>query len=58
MSIVVGIAVSFVGWFLVRYLVAGLYTVNENERAVKTSPAPVSMTPSRNVLRSLALWSG
>jgi regulator of protease activity HflC (stomatin/prohibitin superfamily) len=32
----VGVAVGFVGWFLVRYLVAGIYTVNQNERAVKT----------------------
>lgn len=32
-----GIIVGFVAWFLVRYLVAGLYTVNQNERAVKTS---------------------
>ncbi len=28
---------GFIAWFLVRYLVAGLYTVNQNERAVKTS---------------------
>ncbi len=28
---------GFVAWFLVRYLVAGLYTVDQNERAVKTS---------------------
>lgn len=33
----VGIVIGFVAWFLVRYLVAGLYTVNQNERAVKTS---------------------
>jgi regulator of protease activity HflC (stomatin/prohibitin superfamily) len=26
-----------VAWFLVRYLAAGLFTVNQNERAVKTS---------------------
>ena len=37
MPILVGIAVGFVAWFLVRYLVAGVYTVNQNERAVKTS---------------------
>jgi regulator of protease activity HflC (stomatin/prohibitin superfamily) len=29
--------IGFVTWFLLRYLVAGLYTVNQNERAVKTS---------------------
>ena len=32
-----GCVVGFVVWFLVRYLVAGFYTVNQNERAVKTS---------------------
>lgn len=32
-----GIVLGFVAWFLVRYLVAGLYTVDQNQRAVKTS---------------------
>jgi regulator of protease activity HflC (stomatin/prohibitin superfamily) len=32
-----GCLVGFVAWFLTRYLVAGLYTVNQSERAVKTS---------------------
>ena len=32
----VGIFIGLVAWFLVRYLVAGLYTVDQNERAVKT----------------------
>src|SRR5512133_3340525 len=32
-----GILVGFVAWFLVRYLAAGIYTVNQDERAVKTS---------------------
>jgi len=27
---------GFVAWFLVRYLIGGFYTVNQNERAVKT----------------------
>jgi regulator of protease activity HflC (stomatin/prohibitin superfamily) len=36
MDVLIGIAVGFVLWFLVRYLVAGLYTVDQNERAVKT----------------------
>jgi regulator of protease activity HflC (stomatin/prohibitin superfamily) len=34
--IILGIIVGFVAWFLMRYLVAGLYTVDQNERAVKT----------------------
>jgi regulator of protease activity HflC (stomatin/prohibitin superfamily) len=37
MDIITGCVVGFVAWFLVRYLVAGMYTVNQNERAVKTS---------------------
>src|SRR5579862_3305656 len=36
-SIFIGCFVGFIAWFLTRYLVAGLYTVNQNERAVKTS---------------------
>jgi regulator of protease activity HflC (stomatin/prohibitin superfamily) len=37
MGIIFGVAVGFVAWFLVRYLMAGIYTVDQNERAVKTS---------------------
>src|SRR6266571_948286 len=37
MTIIAGVAVGLVAWFLVRYLVAGVYTVDQNERAVKTS---------------------
>jgi regulator of protease activity HflC (stomatin/prohibitin superfamily) len=33
---ILGIVVGFMAWFLVRYLVAGIYTVDQNERAVKT----------------------
>jgi regulator of protease activity HflC (stomatin/prohibitin superfamily) len=36
-SILIGCIIGFIAWFLVRYLVAGIYTVNQNERAVKTS---------------------
>ena len=36
MSVSVGFVVGFVAWFIVRYLLAGLYTVDQNERAVKT----------------------
>lgn len=32
-----GILFGVVTWFLVRYLAAGIYTVNQNERAVKTT---------------------
>ncbi|HYG35451.1 MAG TPA: SPFH domain-containing protein [Clostridia bacterium] len=36
MNILLGVVVGFVAWFLVRYLIAGIYTVNQDERAVKT----------------------
>jgi regulator of protease activity HflC (stomatin/prohibitin superfamily) len=32
-----GFIFGFIVWFLVRYLVAGIFTVDQNERAVKTS---------------------
>lgn len=37
MSVILGIIIGFSAWFLMRYLVAGIYTVAQNERAVKTS---------------------
>ena len=36
-AIFFGCLIGFILWFLVRYLAAGLFTVNQNERAVKTS---------------------
>jgi len=33
---VFGFFVGFIAWFLTRYLLAGIYTVDQNERAVKT----------------------
>ena len=36
MDILLGIMIGFVAWFLTRYLLAGLFTVDQNERAVKT----------------------
>jgi len=35
-AIFFGCVVGFIAWFLIRYLAAGLFTVNQNERAVKT----------------------
>ena len=37
MSILAGIVFGFVAWFLLRCIAGGIYTVNQNERAVKTS---------------------
>ena len=39
MPFLIGLMVGFIVWFLVRYLIAGLYTVAQNERAVKTIEA-------------------
>jgi len=36
-EILLGFTIGFVVWFLVRYVVAGIYTIDQNERAVKTS---------------------
>lgn len=36
MGTLLGILFGFIAWFLTRYLLAGLYTVDQNERAVKT----------------------
>ena len=37
MTIMFGCFIGFVAWFLCRYLLAGFYTVDQNERAVITS---------------------
>jgi regulator of protease activity HflC (stomatin/prohibitin superfamily) len=37
MSLLFGCAFGLAAWFIVRYLLGGFYTVNQNERAVKTS---------------------
>ena len=39
MSVSFGILVGFIAWFVVRYLLAGLYTVDQNERAGGMSAA-------------------
>ncbi len=36
MTLTLGITVGFIVWFVMRYMIAGLYTVDQNERAVKT----------------------
>ena len=32
-----GIILGFLAWFFIRYVLTGFYTVDQNERAVKTS---------------------
>jgi len=37
MDVLTGVIIGFFLWFVVRVIVGGIYTVNQNERAVKTS---------------------
>ena len=37
MQYLIGALIGFTAWLLLRFLVMGLYTVDQNERAVKTS---------------------
>lgn len=36
METLIGMVLGFVAWFIARYFLAGLFTVDQNERAVKT----------------------
>lgn len=36
MTVAVGVGVGFAGWVLARFVLTGLYTVDQNQRAVKT----------------------
>jgi regulator of protease activity HflC (stomatin/prohibitin superfamily) len=36
MTVTLGMIAGFIGWFLVRYILFSFYTLNQNERAVKT----------------------
>ncbi len=51
MSITFGIFFGFVTWFIVRYLLAGLYTVDQNERAVKTVLGRAQRLPGQSTLQ-------
>ena len=50
MSIFLGFIIGVVVWFLTRYLVGGLYTVDQNERAVKTSFGRADRIPGQTTL--------
>lgn len=46
----IGIIMGFAAWFLVRYGLAGLYTINQNERAVKTVFGRADRIPNTTIL--------
>ena len=50
MSIFLGCVFGLVVWFLIRYLAGGLYTVDQNERAVKTSFGRADRIPGQTTL--------
>ncbi len=50
MPFIVAVIVGFIAWFLVRYLIAGLYTVDQNERAVKTILGRAERIPGASTL--------
>ncbi len=45
-SVLVGMIFGFIAWFLVRYLIGGFYTVDQNQRAVKTVFGRADRLPS------------
>ncbi len=51
-NIPIGIFVGFVVWFVLRYLAGGIYTVNQNERAVKTNFGRAERIPGATTLTS------
>jgi regulator of protease activity HflC (stomatin/prohibitin superfamily) len=50
MSLTLGVFFGFAAWFVVRYLLAGLYTVGQNERAVKTVLGRAQRLPNQTTL--------
>ncbi len=47
---IAGILIGVIAWFLVRCLLSGIYTVNQNERAVKTSFGRADRIPDASTL--------
>lgn len=50
MMILIGCFLGFTGWFLIRYFAAGFYTVDQNERAVKTIFGRAERIPDQTTL--------
>lgn len=48
--IVLGFVLGFITWFLVNYLIAGIFTVDQNERAVLTSFGRAERIPNKTTL--------
>jgi regulator of protease activity HflC (stomatin/prohibitin superfamily) len=50
MGFLIGLAFGFSAWFVLRYGLAGLFTVDQNERAVKTSFGRARRIPGSSTL--------
>ena len=50
MSFLAGVTIGFIAWFITRYFIAGLYTVAQNERAVKTIFGRAERIPDASTL--------
>lgn len=50
MAFFIGSFFGFIGWFFLRYVLSGFYTVNQNERAVKTSFGRAERIPKKTTL--------
>src|ERR1022692_685432 len=48
MDLALGFVIGFFVWFMVRVVVGGIFTVDQNERAVKTSFRPAELLPRDN----------
>src|SRR5215467_11991502 len=49
-NIPIGIVLGFIAWFLLRYLAGGIYTVDQNERAVRTNFGRAERIPGSSTL--------
>jgi regulator of protease activity HflC (stomatin/prohibitin superfamily) len=50
MAIITGVIVGLVGWVVVRFLASGFYTVDQNQRAVKTCFGRAERVPGASTL--------
>jgi len=49
-NIPIGVFLGFIAWFLLRYLAGGIYTVDQNERAVRTNFGRAERIPGSSTL--------
>lgn len=50
MQVILGLCLGFIAWFIARYVLTCLYTVDQNQRAVKTSFGRAKRIPNATTL--------